>query len=93
MSQSAVSICLAVPLMLEIEGRWFNLQQVTVIDAAREDGSVQIEFPIPLPAHTGSTTRTYTLHGAAATAVRDWLAAHTRYHLLYALPPGIQPTD
>lgn len=75
-----------VPLMLNVDGKWFNLLQATCIDTAPLGGGVTIEFAIPLPAQCGRTTRTYRLTGAAAEALCDWLDAHSHAGLLYAPP-------
>lgn len=92
MSYPPVFVTLCVPLMLEIEGTWYNLLQATAIQTERADGSVQIEFPLPAAQRPEGSTRTHTLEGEAADAVREWLVNHTRHRLLYALPPGaIQP--
>lgn len=84
MSTIPPSVTLAIPLMLHVEGKWFNLSQATVIDTEPRGGGLTIEFAIPLPVHTGRTTRCYRLTGSAADAVRDWLEEHSHGGLLYA---------
>ena len=91
MSTTLPSVSLAIPLMLHVDGKWFNLSQATVIDTEPHGGGLTIEFAIPLPVHTGRTTRCYRLTGNAADAVRDWLEEHSHGGLLYAPTPTKSP--
>ena len=42
MSTTLPSVTLAIPLMLHVDGKWFNLSQATVIDTEPHGGGLTV---------------------------------------------------